>query len=296
MRSNAYENLLRMLQNQPVDWRIPIPKQRENFETSAQLYIVGSDVRVEKTSLDGIPGEWLTPSNARSDRVLMYLHGGAYCIGSMKTHRALASNLARSAKARAINVDYRLAPEHVFPAALEDAVKAYRSLLEEGIPARNIIVAGDSAGGGLAMATLLSLRDQGVTLPRGAVVISPWTDLLGTGESLKTKASVDPILNPDELELYATMYCKGDLRDPLASPLYAELKGLPPLLIQVGTNEILLDDAVRLAERAKAAGVKADLRVADGMVHVWHLFSSLVPEGQAGIDEAGEWMRGLFGV
>jgi len=294
MRSKAYENLLQMLANQVPDWHSPISKLRENFETAAQLFMVGRDVRVEKTVLDGIPAEWLTPSNARTDRVLIYLHGGAYCIGSLNTHRALASNLARSAKARCVNVDYRLTPEHVFPAAVEDGVKAYRSLMDEGVPARNIVIAGDSAGGGLAMATLLSLRDQGVALPRGAVIISPWTDLLGTGESVKTKASVDPILNPDALDFYAAMYCKGDMRDPLASPLYGDLTGLPPLLIQVGTDEILLDDATRLAERANAVGVKVDLRIAEGMLHVWHLFASLVPEGEQGIDEAGEWVRNLF--
>jgi acetyl esterase/lipase len=194
---------------------------------------------------------------------------GAYALGSIETHREFVSRLARASGMRALLIDYRLAPEHPFPAALEDAVAAYHWLIAQGFEASRVLIAGDSAGGGLALAALLALKDAGEGLPAGAVCISPWTDLSSTAESIRTKARVDVVLNPDTLEIYAWRYAgEHDLRSPLISPLYADLSGLPPLLIQVGSDEILLDDATRLAARAREVGVEVTLRVWPEMFHV----------------------------
>jgi acetyl esterase/lipase len=223
---------------------------------------------------------------------MLYLHGGGYVIGSITTHRELAGRLSRAAAARVLIIDYRLAPEHPYPAAVEDATTAYRWLLQNGaMPARTVI-AGDSAGGGLTVATLLALRDAGEPLPAAGVCLSPWTDMEGIGESMRTKAGVDPIVQRAGLLHFADLYLHGaDPRSPLAAPLYANLQGLPPLLIQVGTRETLLDDATRLATRAQAEGVEVTLEPWEDMIHVWQLFAPLLPEGQQAIERIGEYVR-----
>jgi acetyl esterase/lipase len=224
--------------------------------------------------------------------VILYLHGGGYVIGSIDTHRELTGRLSRAAAARVFLIDYRLAPEHPFPAAVEDATAAYRWLLQNGATSSRTVIAGDSAGGGLTLATLVALRDAGVPLPAAGVCLSPWTDMEGIGESMATRAHLDPMVQHDRLLHMASLYLNGaDPRAPLAAPLYANLTELPPLLIQVGTAETLLDDATRFADRAKTAGVDVTLEAWDDMIHVWQLFASMLPEGQQAIDRLGEYIR-----
>jgi phosphinothricin tripeptide acetyl hydrolase len=239
-----------------------------------------------------VPAEWLRPPAAVAGRVVLYLHGGGYVIGSPRSHRHLAAAIASAGAANALLLDYRLAPEHPFPAAVDDAVAAYRWLLDQGIAPRHVVIGGDSAGGGLTVATLLALRDASVPLPAGGVCISPWVDLTCSGESYRTKAEADPIVKRGPIEEMARAYLGDrDRRAPLASPLFADLRGLPPLLIHVGSEEVLLDDAVQLSERARQAGVTATLEVWDEMIHVWHWFLPMLDEAQAAVDSIGRFVR-----
>jgi len=252
---------------------------------------VAPDVKCEPLNAGGLSAEWIAGPGAQSDRVILYLHGGGYVTGSIKTHRAMVARIARASKGRALLIDYRLAPENPFPAAVDDATAAYRWLLAEGCAPSKIVIAGDSAGGGLALAALAALRDAHDPMPAAAVAISPWTDLEGTGDSVKTKAAKDPMVQGSDLVPMAKMYFgTHDPKNPLLSPLHADYRGFPPLLIQVGEAEILLDDSTRVAERAKAAGVKVELEIWDDMVHVWHVFAKLLPEGQQAIDKIGTFV------
>ena len=236
--------------------------------------------------------EWVTAAGTEAERTILYLHGGGYVIGSPATHRGLAERLSKAAAARVLVIDYRLAPENPFPAAVEDAATAYRWLLASGTEAGKIAVAGDSAGGGLTAATLVALREAGDALPAAGVCISPWVDMEGIGESMTARAGLDPMVQKEGLLGMAGLYLQGaDPRSPLAAPLYANLDGLPPLLVQVGTSETLYDDATRLADRAKAASVDVTLEPWDEMIHVWHLFAEALPEGQKAIDRIGEFVR-----
>jgi acetyl esterase/lipase len=269
-----------------------VEEARANLEAMASLAPLPPDVQVEKVVADGVPGEWLTPPGVSGERVILHLHGGGYVMGSCSTERDLAARLGAASDARVLSVEYRLAPEHSFPAALEDSVAACRWLFNEDAPPERLAITGASAGGGLAAATLLSLRDAGDPLPAAAVLISPWADLLCTGDSMVTRAEVDPWLNPQTAKLGARFYLgAADGRLPLASPVYADLHGLPPLLIHAGDDEILLDDSTRLAERARAAGVEVTLDVWDGMWHVWHAFAFMLPEGEQAIEEIGSFIR-----
>jgi len=223
---------------------------------------------------------------------VLYLHGGGYVIGSPRSHRHLAAAIASAGQATGLLLDYRLAPEHPFPAAVEDATAAYRWLLEQGIAPGHVVIGGDSAGGGLTVATLVALRDAGVPRPAAGVCISPWTDLTFGGASYRTRAQSDPIVSRPGIDGMAQAYLGATPpRTPLASPLFADLRGLPPLLIQVGSDEVLLDDATELADRAKAAGVDTTLEVWDRMIHVWHWFLPMLDEAQAAIDGIGRFVR-----
>ena len=251
-------------------------------------------VKCEPVSAGGVKAEWITAANAAADRAILYLHGGGYIMGSINTHRELIARLSKAAQARILALDYRLAPEHPFPAPVEDATAAYRWMLAQGLKPSRIAVAGDSAGGGLTVAALVAFRDAGLPMPAAGIPISPWVDLEAIGESMKTRSSQDPIVKPEMIREIARVYLAGqNLRSPLAAPLYADLHGLPPLLIHVGDAEALLDDSKRLAERAKAAGVDVTLEVWPEMPHVWHLFAHFLPEGQQAIDRAGEFVRKL---
>jgi len=256
---------------------------------SAKTSAPGSGVRAETVNAGGIPAEWLLPEN-NSGGVLLYLHGGGYVTGSIVTHRALASRLAKESGLRTLVIDYRLAPEHPYPAALDDAAAAYRWLLSSGIAANEITVAGDSAGGGLALALLMKLRAEGEELPAGAALLSPWTDLTVSGKSHYTRAKMDPMLTIGDLLAMGRHYVQdASPADPLISPLYGDFAGLPPLLIHVGENEILLDDAARAADKAKAAGVEVQYKSWPGVMHVFQAIAPL-PEAQAAVSEIAEFL------
>jgi acetyl esterase/lipase len=250
---------------------------------------VPKGVVAQDRRLGGIDGEWLVAAEGAAGGTLFYLHGGGYFACSTRTHRPITAGFARRGL-RVFAPNYRLAPEHPFPAAIDDAVAAYLGLLESGVPPGEVTIAGDSAGGGLALATLLSLRDAGQPLPAAALLFSPWTDLAGTGPSLVTNDKRDAMFDGDKIALAAAPYLADtDPRHPLASPLYAALHGLPPLLIHVGSDEVLLDDSTRLAERARAAGGSVTLRRWPVVPHVWQLFAFL-PETRQSMDEGARFL------
>ena len=267
---------------------------RAGLDQLASMTTLPEDVNREPLKAGGVPAEWVTISEYPiSNNVILYLHGGGYVSGSIETHVGLVSEIARGSKTRALVIEYRRAPENPFPAALEDATVAYHWLVDDqGINPANIIIAGDSAGGGLTLACLVKLRDIGAPLPVAAVCLSPWTDLALTGKSIQTKAEKDPFITLEELEFMTEQYLgETDSKNPLVSPLYAELQGLPPLLIQVGTSEILLDDSIRFSNRAKAAGVEVQLAIWDDMIHVFAAFAEWAPEGRQAIDQICEFIK-----
>lgn len=248
-------------------------------------------VDYEETTVGGVPAIVATPTAAESDRQILYLHGGGYIMGSPRSHIAMAARLGKRAGAVVTVIDYRLAPEHPYPAAVDDCVAVYRDLASRVDPAL-IAIAGDSAGGGATLATLCALRDAGDTLPACAYVLSPWTDLTGSGESMRTKADVDPMINPALITMTAEMYAgETPLDDAGVSPLFADLAGLPPMLIQTGTDEVLLSDSTRLAERAKASGMHVELDLADGMWHVYQGFAGYMPEANEALIHAARFIR-----
>jgi epsilon-lactone hydrolase len=262
------------------------------FEELASHFLLATDITTEPVEAGGVSAEWIAAPGVAEDRVLLYLHGGGYIMGSMRTHREMISRLSRAAGMRALGLEYRVAPEHPFPAAVEDAIAAYRWLVSTGIDPRKIVIGGDSCGGGQTVATLVALRYLGEPLPAAGVCISAWTDLTHTAESFTTNAAVDPVIQRELLEFMASVYLGGrDRRTPLASPLYADLHGLPPLLILVGSTETMLDDSTGLAERAQAAGVEVTLEVWDDMIHCWPLFASILPKGQQAVERIGAFIR-----
>lgn len=292
MPSTQFQSFLAMARNKPLHADVGLALHREALERVVDLFPVLSDVTVTPVNAGGVPSEWLDIGGAACDSTLFFVHGGGYSIGSLRTHRRLASDLARASGLRALSIGYRLAPEHLFPAAVEDAAAAYRWLLDSGLDANRIVLAGDSAGGGLCLAALMKLRDEGAAMPAAVACLSPWTDLAATGASVYTRAAHDPILDARDLHTFAQRYLgEADPRNPLASPLYGDLRGLPPLLIHAGTAEILLDDSTRLASRARDAGVDVTLHVADDMVHAWHYYAGLFPEGEEAILKVGEYIR-----
>jgi acetyl esterase/lipase len=282
--------MLRSAPNRPEN--LNAQETRANFEQMTQILSVKDETKREKVTANGVPGEWITNDASTDATTLYYLHGGGYSIGSVNTHATMVSAIARSAKARAFAIDYRLAPEHPFPAALDDALAAYRWLLGQGIDAKSVVIGGDSAGGGLTASLLLALRDEGDPLPAGAVLLSPWLDLTGSGESQKTRAELDPMIPAFEGVSPMAEWYLGDrpANDPMISQIFADLHGLPPTLIHVGDHEVLLSDSTRYAEKAKAAGVDVTLKVWDEMIHVFQFFPML-PEGQQAIKEIGEWVQ-----
>jgi acetyl esterase/lipase len=290
MASEALARILEMLRANPLQG--DLAQMRANMERGSATTPLPPDVKFEAVRAGGVPAEWAIAPGARADRVLVYLHGGGYTMGSLATHRALCARLSKLAGLRVLNVAYRLAPEHPHPAAVEDAVTAMRWVYARGFAPARVAIAGDSAGGGLTLGTLLALRDAGDVLPAAAVCISPWTDLAATGESIRTNASVDPMVTEGPLREMALAYLGGkDARTPLASPLYADLHGLPPLLVQVGDAELLLDDATRLASRARDAGVDVTLEVWEEMFHVWHAFAEILPEAQRACERIAAWLE-----
>ena len=270
---------------------------RRSLERLTDNFSFEGAASFERVNAGGVPAEWVSAEGSAADRAVLYLHGGGYIIGSVRTHRVLMAGLSQASGARVLGLEYRLAPEHPFPAPVEDAVAAYRWLLAEGYDAANIAVAGDSAGGGLTVSVMVQLRYLGLPMPGAAVCFSPWVDLEGIGESMIANAEIDPMVQQEGLAFMAQLYLDGcDPRAPLAAPLYADLQGLPPTLIQVGSAETLLDDSTRLADRTRAAGVDVRLDVWEDMIHVWHLFAPMLPEGREALAQAGEFIQRHTGV
>ena len=266
--------------------------RRRSFEKMVADFPIDVQARYGRVNAGGVTAEWVTAEGASDSRVVLYLHGGGYIIGSPHTHRALMAKLSHDSGARVLGLDYRLAPEHPFPAPVEDSVASYRWLLNEGFDPARIALAGDSAGGGLTVSALVQIRYLGLPMAAAGVCISPWVDMEGLGESMETRAKADPMVGKENLMISAKTYLGGaDPRAPLAAPLYADLRGLPPILIQVGDAEVLLDDSTRLAGVAREAGVKVQMDVWDDMIHVWHLFAPILPEGKQAISQAGEFIK-----
>ncbi len=260
-----------------------------------KLMITAFRVRIEPDEINGLYAEWLTPRNHMDGKLLLYLHGGGYVIGGCDMHRQTVSHIARAGRIRALLPEYRLAPEHKFPAAIDDAVGIYGSLLEMGIKAEDIIIAGDSAGGGLTVATMLALRDAGVPLPAAAVLLSPFLDVTGSGESIQTRAAQDPWFHPKDLASIADYYCEPHQRRfPLVSPVFGDVEGLPPMFIQVGDHEILLSDSERLENECIAAGIEVELQVWPDMWHVFQMFVGKMPESRKAINQMGAYIQSRF--
>jgi monoterpene epsilon-lactone hydrolase len=292
--ANPQMNAVRdMLTSQPRP--VGLAERRARMLNLVSRYTVPSDVQIETVDAGGVPAEWTLTPTADPTRVVLFLHGGAYISGGIATHRHMVAQIGRVARARTLALDYRLAPEHPFPAALEDALTAYRFLLTHGYAPSHIVLAGESAGGGLVLAMLVSLRQMGVALPACAWLSSPWTDLDMTGASMESKADVDPLIQKPYLLEAAAAYLNGaDPRTPLASPLYADLNGLPPMLIQVGTAETLLDDSTRLARRAAQADVRVVLDIWPDMIHAWSLFYQQLDAGQQSLASMGTFVQAMF--
>ena len=256
---------------------------------------VPNGVEIERIDIDGLRAAWIRPAGADQNRVILYLHGGGYISGSIDSHLMLCIPMAQTLKINIFLPEYRLAPEHPFPAALEDALKVYRWLLAHGTQPADVIISGDSVGGGLSVATALALRDAVESVPAAVVCLSPWADLTHQGQSHLAKAEAEVVLKTDVLKEWATCYTdEANLTNPLVSPVYADFHGFPPLLIQIGSDEILLDDARMLAEKARAAGVDVTLKVWDGMWHVWPVLGNLIPESRMAFDEMRQFLKGVI--
>lgn len=266
--------------------RLPVTWQRKLTAGLLHNGWVPRAARISETQLGGVRCELITPAEGAGDRVLFFVHGGGYVVCSPRTHRPLTSRLALALNATTYVPHYSLAPEHVFPAGLNDVLAAYRGLLAKAVEPSRIVIAGDSAGGGLALALALSIRDQGLPAPGRLVLISPWTDLTLSGETLRSKDGIDPMLTWRWIIAKTPLYAGlTDAAHPLMSPLFADLSGLPPTLVQVGSEEILLSDSERLAERAEAAGWDLQLQVWDGMWHDFQMLGGFLPEAEAAIED-----------
>jgi acetyl esterase/lipase len=273
----------------PVGW----PERRRRIEEVGAVWPVADDVEFTAVEVNGMSGEYSIVPGSDASRVLMFFHGGGYCSGSLKSHRRLVTEAGRAARMRTLAVAYRLAPEHPFPAAYEDALTAWRFLRNQGIPAAQIAIGGDSAGAGLTLGLIGRLRDAHEELPACAWLISPWIDLTMSGSTLASKAAVDPLIHKEYLNELADAYVPGviDRKDPRVSPLYGNFENFPPILTQVGSDETLLDDAIRLAARAGAAEVAATLEIWPHMIHAWPLWNAHVEAGRRALANAGSFIR-----
>jgi monoterpene epsilon-lactone hydrolase len=274
----------------PVGWA----ERRQRLDDVGSVWPVADDVNLAAVDAGGVPGEWSIVPGSDASRVLLFFHGGGYCSGSIRSHRRMVSEVGRAAGIRTLAVSYRLAPEHPFPAALDDAAATWRFLLSQGITAAHIAVGGDSAGGGLSAALINLLRDAHEELPACAWLVSPWTDLTMSGSTLATKDAVDPLIHKPYLCELADAYVPAgmDRKDPRVSPLYSDLRGFPPTLIQVGSSETLLDDAMRFAAAAGAADVAVTLEIWPHMIHAWHLWNARLDAGRRALANAGTFMHG----
>jgi monoterpene epsilon-lactone hydrolase len=273
----------------PVGWS----ERRARLDEVGSTWPIASDVKCEAVDCDGVPGEWSLAPGSDPSRVVLYFHGGGYCSGSIVSHRRMVTEAGRAAQARTLAIDYRRAPEHPYPAAHEDALTAWRFLRAQGIAADNIAVGGDSAGGNLTLGLISRLRAAGERLPACGWLVSPWTDLTMSGETLDTKDTIDPLIHRAYLAELADAYAPAaiDRKDPLISPLFADLKGFPPLLIQVGSAETLLADATRFAAAAGAADVDVTLEIWPHMIHAWPVWNAKLADGRRALDNAGQFIR-----
>jgi monoterpene epsilon-lactone hydrolase len=294
MANPQVQQVFQMLAASPIsDPTQTLEQMRTNLDALAHMYPPVPGISSGPAATGGVRADWIKPEGADRDRAILFLHGGGYMVGSIDSHRDLASRIAKAANANVLAIDYRRAPEHPFPAALDDAVHAYRWLVgSAGFAPDKLAIVGDSAGGGLALATALALRDAGdIGLPGALAVMSPWVDLVCDTPSLVN--STDPLMQPGPVKLMAMAYLAGqDPRTPLISPLYAELRGLPRTLVQVGAAEGLRDDGERFAAKAKAAGVDVTLEVWDDMFHAWQMFAIMLDDGQRAIERLGAFVRG----
>jgi len=269
-----------------------VEKVRRSLNRLTLIAKIPRGVTYENVSCEGVNCEWAVPANLKHKGAVLYLHGGAYVSGSLDTHRALVGRIARASRTKCLSVEYRLAPEHPFPAGLEDAIKTYQWLLKQGYDHKKIVIAGDSAGGGLTIATLLKLRDENLPLPIAGVCMSPWLDLECTGDSGWKMKRQDPMLKFEFGKIYAGYYMpNGDFKNPYVSPYYADPSGLPSIYIQVSGSELILDDSTRFATKAKVAGVDIEVEVWHKMVHVWQAFGPILPEAMKAIKKLGEYIE-----
>ena len=272
----------------PVGW----PERRKRLDEVGTVWPIADDVKLTAVDVNGIPGEYSIAPDSDASRVLVFFHGGGYCSGSIESHRRLVTEAGRAARMRTLGVAYRLAPEHPFPAAYDDALTAWRFLRNQGIAAAHIAIGGDSAGAGLTVALISRLRDGHEEIPACAWLVSPWTDLTMSGSTLVSKAAVDPLIHKEYLNELADAYLPAGMerKDPRVSPLYADLRNFPPMLIQIGSNETLLDDATRLAARAGAADVAVALEIWPHMIHAWPLWNAHLEDGRRALTNAGSFV------
>ncbi len=292
MASPELNKVLEFLRTPQADPNPSLEARRAMVDGWADMLPPGPEMVFERVVLDGhIPAEWVRAPRSRPDRLVLYFHGGGFTMGSAKNYRDLASRLAQAAQATVLTIDYRLAPEHPYPAGLDDCVCAYQWLLRNGWQASQLVVAGDSAGAGLVLSALLTLRTQCTPLPSACVCISPFADLTLSGDSVTTRAALDPIVRRASAMGSVERYIPGgSATDPLVSPVFATFEGFPPMLILVGSHESLLDDSVRVAAAAEAVGVEVELEVWEEMFHIWPYFAAMLPEGQRAIERMGSFI------
>lgn len=272
----------------------PLDVRRREWEAEARLEVLPKESRFVRVMAGEVPAEWMDMPRVARDRVFLFLHGGCYISGSPRTHRKLAACLSRASHMRVLMPDYRLAPEHPFPAGVQDALNAYGWLVEQGIAPRNIVVGGDSAGGGLTLSMLLALRDAGAEMPSCAILLAPWTDLTASSPSYRSLRKFDPIITQEMMREAGLWYAgTRDPADPMLSPLFADLHGLPPMLIHAASDEVMVDDARLFAARAKEDGVDVTCKIFDGLWHVFHAAGIEIPESRQAIDEIGAYIRAL---
>jgi acetyl esterase/lipase len=292
VRRAELESVLAYLESRP--WPDGVDAARAHYDSLGDP--IAADIQIEPLTIEHAGAQLLTPPEHDRDRALLYLHGGGYVFGSLKSHGGMAAEIARAARCQVLQLDYRRAPEHPFPAAVEDATAGYRWLLAAGLAPRKIAIAGDSAGGGLVLCTLVNCKDNAIPLSGAAVCLSPWVDMEATGESYQTRESIDPLVQRKVVDEVTQHYLNGqDPRTPTASPIHADLAGFPPLLIQVGEREILYSDSEALANKAKALGLDVTFEEWPDMVHVWHLHYPRLSTGREAIDRIGQFVRDRTG-
>ena len=291
IRSRIFYKMCKLFRS-PFDVSNPLEQQRASMERLSKSYIMPPEVDIQPIFIGNMYTEWIRLPNVRHDRAILYLHGGGYTMGSCNTHRSLAAWISTASQTPTLLIDYRLAPENPFPAALDDTINAFHYLLDQGIEPQKIIIGGDSAGGGLAVAGTLFLRDKKEKLPGGIICISPWADLTMSGETMITCSKTDPFISQETSILHAGRYVgEHDPKSPLISPIFADLSGFPPMIIQVGEYEVLRSDAVRLSKNASRTAVDVTLEIWDGMWHVWQMLVGRMPESKDAIDKIGAFVR-----